>query len=174
MTGIAPAVVEVSGGNLVLVIVVALIALGALAMAAMFRQEVLAAGEGTDNMKNIAQAVQEGANAYLQRQFRTLAVFAAIAFFLLLALPADDWTVRIFRSVFFLVGAGFSASVGYLGMSLAVKANVRVAAAANDQGRDTAMNIGFRTGAMVGMATAGLGLLGASVVVLVFEGKAPH
>ena len=81
---------DVSGGNLVLVIVVALIALGALAMAAMFRQEVLAAGEGTDNMKNIAQAVQEGANAYLTRQFRTLAIFAAIAFFLLLALPADD------------------------------------------------------------------------------------
>src|SRR3954467_11968239 len=113
MTGIAPAVVEVSGGNLVLVIVVALIALGALAMAAMFRQEVLAAGEGTDKMKNIAQAVQEGANAYLRRQFRTLAVFAVVAFFLLLALPTgqvDNGTVvRIFRSVFFLVGAGFSA-----------------------------------------------------------------
>ena len=59
-------------------------------MAAMFRQEVLAAGEGTDNMKNIALAVQEGADAYLQRQFRTLAIFAAIAFFALLALPADD------------------------------------------------------------------------------------
>src|SRR3954452_17057556 len=111
MTGFNPAVtaleLDVKGGNLVLVIVVALIALGALAMAAMFRQEVLAAGEGTEHMKNIAQAVREGANAYLQRQFRTLAVFAAIAFFLLLALPADDWTVRIFRSVFFLVGAGF-------------------------------------------------------------------
>jgi K(+)-stimulated pyrophosphate-energized sodium pump len=174
MTGIYPAAVEVSGGNLVLVIVVALIALGALAMAAMFRQEVLAAGEGTDNMKNIAQAVQEGANAYLQRQFRTLAIFAAVAFFLLLALPADDWVVRIFRSVFFLVGAGFSASIGYLGMSLAVKANVRVAAAANTEGRDPAMNIGFRTGAVVGMATVGLGLLGASVVVILFQDEAPH
>jgi K(+)-stimulated pyrophosphate-energized sodium pump len=174
MTGITPAVVEVSGGNLVLVIVVALIALGALAMAAMFRQEVLAAGEGTDNMKNIAQAVQEGANAYLQRQFRTLAIFAAIAFFLLLALPADDWVVRVFRSVFFLVGAGFSASIGYLGMSLAVKANVRVAAAANTEGRDPAMNIGFRTGAAVGMGTVGLGLLGASVVVIIFQDEAPH
>lgn len=174
MTGIYPAAVEVSGGNLVLVIVVALIALGALAMAAMFRQEVLAAGEGTDNMKNIAQAVQEGANAYLQRQFRTLAIFAAVAFFLLLALPADDWVVRVFRSVFFLVGAGFSASIGYLGMSLAVKANVRVAAAANTEGRDPAMNIGFRTGAFVGMATVGLGLLGASVVVILFQDEAPH
>src|SRR3954463_13544915 len=174
MTGISPAVVDVSGGNLVLVVVVALIALGALAMAAMFRQEVLAAGEGTDNMKNIAQAVQEGANAFLQRQFRTLAVFAAIAFVLLLALPADDATVRIFRSVFFLVGAGFSASVGYLGMSLAVKANLRVAAAAQESGRETAMNIGFRTGAMVGMLTVGLGLLGASIVVILFQEHAPH
>ncbi|WP_296606426.1 sodium-translocating pyrophosphatase [Nocardioides sp.] len=174
MTGIAPAVVEVSGGNLVLVIVVALIALGALAMAAMFRQEVLAAGEGTDNMKNIAHAVQEGANAYLQRQFRTLAIFAVVAFFALMALPADDMTVRIFRSVFFLVGAGFSASVGYLGMSLAVKANLRVAAAAQTQGRDPAMNIGFRTGATVGMLTVGLGLLGASLVVILFQEDAPH
>ena len=100
-------------------------------MAIMFRQEVLAAGEGTDNMKNIALAVQEGANAYLQRQFRTLAVFAAIAFFALLALPADDMGVRIFRSVFFFVGAGFSAAVGYLGMNLAVRAN-RAAKARSD------------------------------------------
>jgi K(+)-stimulated pyrophosphate-energized sodium pump len=174
MTGISPAVVELSGGNLVLVIVVALIALGALAMAAMFRQEVLAAGEGTDNMKNIAQAVQEGANAYLTRQFRTLAIFAAIAFFALLALPADDVSVRIFRSVFFLVGAGFSATVGYLGMGLAVRANLRVAAAANAEGREPAMRIGLRTGAMVGMLTVGLGLLGASVVVLIFQDKAPN
>ena len=130
MTGIIPDVVHLSGGNLVLVIIVLLIALGALGMAYMFRQEVLAAGEGTDNMKNIAHAVQEGANAYLQRQFRTLAIFAAVAFFALMLLPADDWGVRIGRSIFFLFGAGFSAAVGYLGMSLAVRANLRVAAAA--------------------------------------------
>ncbi|MGC4112828.1 MAG: sodium-translocating pyrophosphatase [Nocardioides sp.] len=173
MTGTGP-VVHLSGGNLVLVFIVALIALGALAMAYMFRQEVLAAGEGTDNMKNIAHAVQEGANAYLQRQFRTLAVFAAVAFFALMLLPADDWGVRIGRSIFFLVGAGFSAAVGYLGMSLAVRANLRVAAAANEKGREPAMTIGFRTGAMVGMLTVGLGLLGASVVVVIFKDKAPH
>ena len=174
MAGIYPAVVELSGSNLVLVIVVALIALGALAMAAMFRQEVLAAGEGTDNMKNIAQAVQEGANAYLTRQFRTLAIFAAIAFFALLLLPADDMTVRIFRSIFFIIGAGFSSAVGYLGMNLAVRANLRVAAAANTEGREPAMTIGLRTGAMVGMLTVGLGLLGASLVVLFFQDKAPE
>ncbi len=174
MTGISPDVVHLSGGNLVLVIIVFVIALGALAMAYMFRQEVLAAGEGTDNMKNIAHAVQEGANAYLQRQFRTLAVFAAIAFFALMLLPADDWGVRIGRSIFFLFGAGFSAAVGYFGMNLAVRANLRVAAAANNEGRERAMNIGFRTGAMVGMMTVGLGLLGASAVVLLFKDKAPH
>src|SRR6188472_1405785 len=173
MTGGYPADSELSGGNLVLVIVVGLIALGALGMAAMFRAEVLSAAEGTDNMKNIALAVQEGADAYLQRQFRTLAVFAALAFFALLALPADDATVRIFRSVFFLVGAGFSASVGYFGMSLAVRANLRVAAAANAEGREPAMTIGLRTGAMVGMLTVGLGLLGASIVVLAFQDEAP-
>jgi K(+)-stimulated pyrophosphate-energized sodium pump len=174
MTGISPDVVHLSGGNLVLVIIVFLIALGALAMAFMFRQEVLAAGEGTDNMKNIAHAVQEGANAYLQRQFRTLAIFAAIAFVVLAFLPADDWGIRIGRSIFFLFGAGFSASVGYFGMNLAVRANLRVAAAANTEGRERAMSIGFRTGAMVGMMTVGLGLLGASAVVLLFKDQAPQ
>ncbi len=173
MTGISPAVVELSGGNFVLVLVVLLIALGALGMAYMFRQEVLAAGEGTDNMKNIAQAVQEGANAYLQRQFRTLGIFAVIAFFALLLLPADDMTVRIFRSIFFVIGAGFSSAVGYLGMNLAVRANLRVAAAAESTGREPAMTIGLRTGAMVGMLTVGLGLLGASIVVLAFQDSAP-
>ncbi|TNM38636.1 sodium-translocating pyrophosphatase [Nocardioides albidus] len=176
--------VEVTGGDLALVAVVALIAVGSLAMAALFRSEVLRAGEGTPNMQRIAQAVQEGANAYLTRQFRTLTIFAAIAFVVLLALPAhttddasglqSEWMVRIFRSVFFLVGAGFSGAVGYLGMSLAVRANLRVAAAANEQGRDPAMNIGFRTGAFVGMFTVGLGLLGASVVVIVFQSAAPN
>src|SRR5688572_2480180 len=175
MTGILPAVVEpeLEGSNLVLVVIVAVIALGALAMAMVFRKQVLAAGEGTDNMKAIALAVQEGANAYLQRQFRTLGMFAIIAFFALLLLPADDMTVRIFRSIFFVIGAGFSSAVGYLGMNLAVRANLRVAAAAETTGREPAMTIGLRTGAMVGMLTVGLGLLGASIVVLAFQETAP-
>ena len=171
VTDITP---ELTSGNLVLVLIIAVIALAALGMAMMFRNEVLAAGQGTENMKTIAKAVQEGANAYLARQFRTLGIFAAIAFVALLALPADDNAVRFGRSLFFLVGAGFSAAVGYLGMSLAVQSNLRVAAAANETGRDPAMKIGFRTGAMVGMLTVGLGLLGASVVVLLFQDKAPH
>ena len=176
MTGFHPAVVDLSGGDIVLVLVVALISLGALAMAVMFRQEVLAADEGTENMKNIAHAVQEGANAYLKRQFRTLGIFAAIAFFALLALPADDAVLRLFRSVFFLVGAGFSAAIGYLGMWLAGgggQASLAVGPGGPTAGRAPAMNVAFRTGAFVGMATVGLGLLGASAVVLFFEGDAP-
>src|SRR5579859_3469520 len=88
---LASAAPSLSGGNLTLVVVVAVIALGALGVAGYLVREVLAAGEGTENMKRIAVAVQEGAAAYLARQFRTLAVFAVGAFFLLLALPADNW-----------------------------------------------------------------------------------
>jgi K(+)-stimulated pyrophosphate-energized sodium pump len=164
--------VALSGGNITYVIVVAVIALIGIAMAAVFRSEVLSAAEGTENMQTIGRAVQEGASAYLSRQFKTLAVFAVVAFGLLFVLPGD-MSVRIGRSVFFLVGAGFSGLIGYLGMWLAVRANVRVAAAARDQGRDPAMRIAFRTGGTVGMATVGLGLLGASVVVLIYRGDAP-
>lgn len=82
---------------------------------------------------------------------------------------------RIGRSLFFLAGAVFSASIGYLGMWLATRANIRVAAASNEpRGREKAMRIAFRTGGVVGMATVGLGLFGASLVVLVYAGHAPR
>jgi K(+)-stimulated pyrophosphate-energized sodium pump len=177
MHGIARAetgpVVSLSGGNLTLVVVVAVIALVALAMAAVFRAQVLTAGEGTQNMKTIAKAVQEGAAAYLSRQFRTLVWFVVIVVILLMFLPADSAGIRVGRSIFFILGAAFSAAIGYLGMNLAVRANVRVAAASRESGRDVGMKIAFRTGGTVGMATVGLGLLGASIVVLIFRGDAP-
>jgi K(+)-stimulated pyrophosphate-energized sodium pump len=166
-------VISLTGGNLTLVIVVALIALAALAVAGILVREVLAASEGTDNMKRIAVAVQEGASAYLTRQFRTLALFGVAVFFLLMLLPADDWNERIGRSIFFLVGAVFSAITGYTGMWLAVRANVRVAAAANEAGSDRAMRIAFRTGGVAGMFTVGLGLFGAALVVIIYAADAP-
>ncbi len=165
-------IVSLTGGNLGYVVAVAGIGVVALVMGAVFRREVLAAGDGTAKMQEIAQAVQEGASAYLNRQFRTLAGFAVLVFFLLFLLPAD-WDIRIGRSIFFLVGAGFSALIGYFGMWLAVRANVRMAAAAADHGRDSAMRIAFRTGGTVGMATVGLGLIGAAVVVLLYRSDAP-
>ncbi|MFI1658718.1 sodium-translocating pyrophosphatase [Streptomyces sp. NPDC020472] len=175
-----------TSGNRTIVVVVAVVALAALVVARLLVRQVLAAGEGTERMKEIAAAVQEGANAYLARQLRTLAVFAAVVFFLLMLLPADDWSQRAGRSLFFLVGALFSAVTGYLGMRLAVRANVRVAAAAREAtpapgepARDLnevahrAMRIAFRTGGVVGMCTVGLGLLGAACVVLVYAADAP-
>jgi K(+)-stimulated pyrophosphate-energized sodium pump len=165
--------VDVSGSNYAFVAVVAVIALLALGVAWVLVREVLAASEGTDRMKEIAAAVQEGAAAYLSRQFRTLSIFAALVFVLLFFLPADTQSERIGRSIFFLVGAVFSAITGYVGMWLAVRGNVRVAAAANESGEQQAMRIAFRTGGVAGMFTVGLGLFGAALVVLVYKGDAP-
>ncbi|AHH93710.1 sodium-translocating pyrophosphatase [Kutzneria viridogrisea] len=164
-----------SGGDYTVVGVVAVVALVALAVGYVLLKEVLAAGQGTPKMQEIAKAVQEGAAAYLNRQFRTLVFFVAIVFVLLFFLPADTVGERIGRSVFFIVGAIFSAAIGYLGMWLSTRANLRVAAAANEGegGREKAMRVAFRTGGVVGMSTVGLGLLGASIVVLSFAGQAP-
>jgi K(+)-stimulated pyrophosphate-energized sodium pump len=123
-------------------------------------------------MQEIAAAVQEGAAAYLARQFRTLSFFVAIVVILLFALPGET-DVKIGRSIFFLVGAAFSAIVGYQGMWLAVRANVRVAEAARQGSAERSVQIAFRTGGVVGMLTVGLGLLGASIVVILYRSDAP-
>ena len=148
------------------------ISLAALAIAYALRAQVLAQDEGTAKMQEIAAAVQEGAAAYLARQFKTLSVFVAIVFVLLFALPGET-DIKIGRSIFFLVGAGFSALVGYNGMWLAVRANVRVAEAARKKSAERAVQIAFRTGGVVGMTTVGLGLLGASLVVIIYKENAP-
>src|SRR3954470_16485933 len=163
----------IEGTDLTYVVVVAVIAVLSLAAALTFRRQVLAADDGTARMQEIGRAVQEGASAYLARQFKTLSVFVVVVLLLLLLLPADTSSIRIGRSVAFVVGALFSASIGYLGMSLAVRANVRVAAAARELRRDEGMRIAFRTGGTVGMATVGLGLLGASAVVIIYRGDGP-
>ncbi|WP_326819382.1 sodium-translocating pyrophosphatase [Streptosporangium sp. NBC_01756] len=165
--------VSLSGSHFTIVIVVAVVALLALAVAAVLVREVLAAGQGTERMQNIARAVQEGASAYLARQFRTLAVFVVLIPFLLYLLPAESTGVAVGRSIFFVIGAVFSALTGFIGMWLAVRGNVRVAAAARESGEKIAMRIAFRTGGVAGMITVGLGLLGAAIVVLVYGGDAP-
>ncbi|WP_329280205.1 sodium-translocating pyrophosphatase [Streptomyces sp. NBC_00691] len=183
-TSLAAAVL--TSGNRTIVYVVGAVALAALVVARLLVRQVLRAGEGTERMREIAAAVQEGANAYLARQLRTVAVFAVVVFLLLMVLPADNWSQRAGRSLFFLVGALFSALTGYIGMRLAVRANVRVAAAAREatpaegepeknltEVAHRATRIAFRTGGVVGMCTVGLGLLGAACVVLVYAADAP-
>src|SRR5579862_5047353 len=166
--------VSVSGGNLTWVVIVAVIALAALGVAGVLVREVLAASQGTAKMQEIATAVQEGAAAYLRRQFRTLGVFVFIIFWILLLLPAAGGDSVLWgRSIFFLVGALFSGLTGFTGMSLCVRGNVRVAAAARDGGEQRAMKIAFRTGGVAGMFTVGLGLFGAALVVLIYKGNAP-
>ncbi|MBE7189464.1 sodium-translocating pyrophosphatase, partial [Jatrophihabitans endophyticus] len=157
------------------VVVILVIALAALAFAYALVKEVQRADQGTENMQSIGKAVQEGARAYLNRQFRTLAVFAVIVFILLLVLPVNSggFTVQLGRALFFIVGAVFSAMVGYIGMTLATQANIRVAAAARGGVRERGFHVAFRTGGIVGMLTVGLGLLGASVVLLIFNSNAP-
>src|ERR1022692_60379 len=142
----------VTGANLTWVVVVAVIALLALGVAAVLVRQVLAASQGTEKMQEIALSIQEGAAAYLRRQFRTLSVFVVLIFFVLLLLPADTASVRWGRSGFFLVGAFFSALTGFTGMSLAVRGNVR---------------------GVAGMFTVGLGLFGAALVVILYKANAP-
>ncbi|MQA97245.1 MAG: sodium-translocating pyrophosphatase [Streptosporangiales bacterium] len=169
------AAVTLGGSDLTLIVVVAVVALLALAVAGGLVREVLAAGQGTEKMQNIARSVQEGASAYLTRQFKTLLIFVILIPLVLLLLPADSTGVRIGRSVFFVLGAGFSAITGYVGMWLAVRGNVRVAAAARESGDEKqAMRIAFRAGGVAGMFTVGLGLLGAAIVVLAYQGEAPN
>ena len=164
---------SLGSSSLTIVGVIAAIAVVSLVFALVLRRQVLAAGEGTARMQEIALAVQEGASAYLNRMFRTLLLFAALVFCLLFLLPGDTG-IKVGRSVFFLLGAGFSAAIGYLGMWLAVRANVRVAAAATrPNGRAEGSRIAFRTGGVVGMSVVGLGLLGAASVVLIYREQAP-
>jgi K(+)-stimulated pyrophosphate-energized sodium pump len=166
---------SLSGGDMALVAIVLVVSLAALGFAAFLVRAVLSADQGTVKMREIAQAVQEGAAAYLRRQFRTLGVFAVIVFLLLLVLPVAEggWETRIGRAIFFLVGALFSAAVGFIGMTLATRANVRVAAAANAGGYLPSFRTAYRTGGVVGMITIGLGLFGAALVLLLFDETAP-
>src|SRR5215467_5795725 len=172
-SALADGAATVTGSNVTWVAVVAVIGVLALAMAGWLVRQVLAASQGTAKMQEIAHAVQEGAAAYLRRQFRTLGVFVVVIFFVLLLLPADSAGIRWGRSVFFLVGALFSALTGFTGMSLTVRGNVRVAAAARETGERHALRIAFRTGGVAGMFTVGLGLFGAAMVVVLYRGNAP-
>ncbi len=145
---------------------------------------VLAADTGTPKMREIATAIQEGAEAFLKRQFRTIIIIvvplAVLIFFTATKVTRPDGTVAlsfaqagIYRVVCFLFGAAFSGLTGFIGMSIAVRGNVRTAAAAARGGKMAgAMKVAFRTGAVTGMLCVGLGLLGATAIVMIFQNSA--
>jgi K(+)-stimulated pyrophosphate-energized sodium pump len=165
--------VNLSSSNQTYVVVVGVIALIALGAAGGLVRNVLAADAGTAKMQEIAAGVQEGASAFLNRQFKTLGIFAVLAAALLTALPAADAEIRVGRTLFFILGGSSSAFIAWAGMGMATRANVRVAAAARTSGSAPAMQIAFRTGGVVGFLTVGLGLIGATLVVLIYKGDAP-
>jgi K(+)-stimulated pyrophosphate-energized sodium pump len=152
------------------------ISLVALVVAYGLRRGVLAAPEGTPRMQEIARAIQIGSRAYLNRQFRTVAMFMfvlTVALFFVLPAPEDaahgENFIRAGRSLAFIMGAGFSAITGFAGMWLAVRGNVRVANAARETGLRRALTLAFRTGGVAGMFTVGLGLLGAVAILLIYR-----
>jgi K(+)-stimulated pyrophosphate-energized sodium pump len=141
---------------------------------------VLAADQGTPKMIEIATAIQEGAWAYLKRQFRTVAVIlvplAVIVFVTSTSVLKPDETEALsfvesglFRTLAFIAGCFMSGLTGYIGMTLATRGNVRTAAAAKRNSLPDALKVAFRTGGIAGMFTVGLGLLGATVIIVIFQ-----
>ncbi len=138
-----------------------LISILALAYAAYNTFRVLSHDTGTDKMREIAKAIQDGAMAYMHRQFKTISVFAVVIAALMAYLLG--WHIALS----FVVGAVLSALAGYAGMNVSVRANVRTAAAAKD-GIPAALDVAFRGGSVTGMAVVGLSLLGVTGLYLGF------
>jgi K(+)-stimulated pyrophosphate-energized sodium pump len=135
-----------------------------LAFAAFFASGVLKEGTGTKEMQDISLAIQEGAMAYLNRQYKTVAVVAIILAALMFFLLGDDSGKIV---IGFIVGAAASALAGYVGMNVSIRANVRTAHAASKSLQE-AMSVAFRGGAVTGLAVVGLALLGTSGFYIIF------
>ena len=132
--------------------------------------QVLRESRGTDKMIEIAKAIESGANAYLVQQFRAI-LFLILLLTGVLYFTAGQQVIGIGRACAFLMGACFSAAVGFVGMNLAVRGNVRVAAAARTS-FGQALKIAYRTGTITGMLTDGLGLLGGTMIFMMYGERA--
>ncbi len=141
-----------------------LAALGALALAAYFANVVLAADEGTERMREIGASIREGAMAFLRREYRWVSVFVAgMAVLIFVVLDYG----RPWGAIAYVLGAVFSSTAGFVGMTIATQANTRTAHAART-GAATALPLAFRGGAVMGFTVAGLGLFGIAAAYIVF------
>ena len=168
------------GGEWAVLLLSVAAALLALVVGVFLAKLVLAEDEGTPKMREIALAIQEGALAYLKRQFRTIAVIliplALIVFFTSTKIVEPDGEIALtfvqsgfFRTLAFILGCAASGATGYIGMTLATRGNVRTAAAALTNSMPRALTVAFRTGGVAGMFTVGLGLLGATLIIIIFQ-----
>ncbi|MBI3315621.1 MAG: sodium/proton-translocating pyrophosphatase, partial [Candidatus Omnitrophica bacterium] len=146
-------------------------AVAGLVYAAFLMGQVLREDKGTAEMQRISQSIRVGSNAYLFRQLRTI-LFLILILTGVLYFTAGEQHIAIGRACAFLMGSIFSASVGFVGMNLAVRGNVRVAAAANRGSFSQALKIAYRTGTITGMLTDGLGLLGGTLIFMIYGEKA--
>jgi len=169
-----------TGTDKLILVVALVIAAVALAVGFVLMKGVLAADEGSEDMQEIAGAIQEGAMAYITRQFRTIGLIviplAVVVFLTSAKIVRDNGSVALgfaqsglFRTLAFLVGGAASSAIGFLGMWLATRGNVRTTAAATRSDFPGALQVAIRTGGVCGLATAGLGLLGATTIILVFQ-----
>jgi len=169
-----------NGGEFAILALSGISALLALAVGFILMKDVLAQDQGTPKMIEIALAIQEGAAAYLKRQFRTIAVvlipLAAVVFLTSTEVLKPNGEVALsfgesglYRTLAFVAGGFLSGLTGYVGMTLATRGNVRTAAAAKRNSLPDALKVAFRTGGVAGMFTVGLGLLGATVIIALFQ-----
>jgi K(+)-stimulated pyrophosphate-energized sodium pump len=185
---------HLSGGDKVWLVLALVAALVGIVSGLILMRGVLAADQGTPTMREIAGAIQEGAVAFLRRQFRVILLIvvplAVLIFFTATKVvetgkyghpigPSSNPLLALtfaqagaYRVICFLAGATCSGLTGFIGMSLAVRGNVRTAAAAREGQMPSALRVAFRTGAITGMLCVGLGLLGATIIVFIFQNSA--
>jgi K(+)-stimulated pyrophosphate-energized sodium pump len=173
--------------EVIAVLAVLAIAILGIIYAFVLRAQILSQDKGTERMQEVWGFIKTGANAYLNRQFRTIMILIVALTFVLAAsvliIPPTTEANEVFgdnarlavavgRAIAFLMGSLFSYAVGFVGMNVAVEGNVRVAAAAR-KGYNDAMQVAYRSGTVTGMLTVGLGLLGGTLIFIVFGIAAP-
>lgn len=145
-----------------MILSVPVIGLIGLLFAIFLRLHVIKQDPGNDRMREIADAIAEGARAFMTAEYRVLIIFVAVLF-VVIGFGTRSWTT----AVCFLVGSAFSTIAGYLGMSAAIRANCRTANAARTSGMSRALSVAFSGGSVMGMAVVGLGLLGVGTLFLI-------